>query len=279
MTVLLPTTRREALEMLARGGDTAPIPVAGATDLFVHWPERLEEHDYTYLDLTGVSDLRPLHWTDDDLVLGGLTTFWDVIGDPRAGREFPLLVEAARLVGAIQIQARGTWAGNIVNASPAADGVPVLMAYDAVVVLESISGTTEVPLDRFYEGYKKLRRRPDQLVVAIRIPRRKYAFQRFAKVGSRRAQAIAKVGLAVTRSDAGWRVVAASVAPTIRRCPALEHLLTDQVAVHSPDDLLPAITTDVAPIDDIRSTAAYRTRVLSRILFFDVFRQRVTDHG
>jgi xanthine dehydrogenase iron-sulfur cluster and FAD-binding subunit A len=131
----------------------------------------------------------------------------------------PLLVAAARQVGAVQIQARGTWAGNIVNASPAADGVPVLMAYDAVVVLESVRGRVEVPLAEFYAGYKQMRRAVDELVVEIRVPRRAYALQRFFKVGARRAQAIAKVGLAVTRSAAGWRVVAASMAPVAPMMP------------------------------------------------------------
>ena len=105
---------------------------------------------------------------------------------------------------------------------------------------------------------------------AIRIPRRVHSYQVFEKIGSRRAQAIAKVGLAVTRSDAGWRVVAASVAPTIRRCPAVERLLETGSAVASPNDLLPAIAQDVAPIDDIRSTAHYRTRVMARVLYHDL---------
>ena len=272
MSVLLPGTRREALELLARSNGAA-LPMAGGTDLLVHWPQRQEEHDRTYVDLSGLAGLRPLEWTPEALVLGGLTTYWDVIRDASAAREFPLLAEAGRQVGAIQIQARGTWAGNIVNASPAADGVPVLMAYDAVVVLESVAGTEEVPLERFYQGYKQMRRRPDQLVVAIRIPRRAYTFQRFVKVGSRRAQAIAKVGLAVTHSTAGWRVIAASVAPTIRRCPSIERLLEEQAAVHSPEELLPAIARDVAPIDDIRSTAEYRKLAMARVLFYDVFRR------
>src|SRR5206468_10946271 len=202
--------------------------------------------------------LRPLRWTADELLLGGLTTYWDVIRDDRASQEFPLLVDAARQVGAIQIQARGTWGGNIANASPAADGVPVLMAYDAVVVLESATGgREEVPLDRFYTGYKQTRRRPDQLVVAIRIPWRAHDVAVFEKVGGRRAQAIAKVGLAIAHSAAGWRVVAASVAPTVRLCTAIERLLTDGTPVRGPDDLLPAIERDIAPIDDLRSTAAY----------------------
>jgi len=265
---MLPGNVPEALEMLASDG--AAIPIAGGTDLLVHWPVHGEAHERTYVDLSRLDPLKPLRWTADELMLGGLTSYWDVIRDARAREEFPLLADAARQVGAIQIQARGTWAGNIVNASPAADGVPVLMAYDAVVVLESRRDREEVPLDRFYSGYKQMKRRPDQLVVGIRIPRRRYAYQVFEKVGARRAQAIAKVGLAITRSGAGWRVVAASVAPTIRRCPAVEKLLETGTPIASPEALLPAIAQDVAPIDDIRSSAQYRTRVMARVLYHDL---------
>ena len=266
MKLLLPETVRDALAHMA-GRDGVTTPIAGGTDLLVHWPVRLGERDRTYVDLWQLQELKPLRWTADALILGGLTTYWDVIRDRRAGDEFPLLVAAARQVGAIQIQARGTWAGNIVNASPAADGVPALMAYGAVVVLESQRGTEEVPLDGFYAGYKDMRRRPDQLIVAVRIPRRRYSYQTFAKVGSRRAQSIAKVGLAVTQSDDGWRVVAASMAPTIRRCPAIERLLQQGAVLRDSDDLLPAIARDVSPIDDVRSTAEYRRRVMARVLY------------
>ena len=268
MNILLPASVPEALDQLAN--DATAVPIAGGTDLLVHWPIRSDAHEQTYVDLSRLDPLKPLCWTTDELLLGGLTTYWDVIRDDRARQEFPLLVDAARQVGAIQIQARGTWAGNIVNASPAADGVPVLMAYDAVVVLESRRGREEVPLDRFYSGYKQMKRRPDQLVVGIRMPRRRYTYQVFEKVGARRAQAIAKVGLAITRSDAGWRVVAASVAPTIRRCPAVERLLETGTPIASPEGLLPAIAQDVTPIDDIRSSAHYRTRAMARVLYHDL---------
>src|SRR5213592_1395100 len=253
MNVMMPGSVPEALDMLASDG--AAIPIAGGTDLLVHWPVHVEAHERTYVDLSRLDPLKRLGWTADELMLGGLTTFWDEIRDERAREELPLLVDAARQVGAIQIQARGTWAGNIVNASPAADGVPVLMAYDAVVVLESRRGREEVPLDRFYSGYKEMKRRPDQV---------------FEKVGARRAQAIAKVGLAITRSGAGWRVVAASVAPTIRRCPAVERLLETGTPIASPEALRPALAQDVAPIDDIRSSAQYRTHVMARVLYHDL---------
>ncbi len=245
-----------------------PTPIAGATDLLVHWPMNLAAKERDYLDLTRVDSLRPMQWTGDSLTLGALTTYWDVVRDERVGREFPLLVKAARQVGAVQIQSRGTWAGNIVNASPAADGVPVMMAYDAVVVLRSSAGEEEVRLDEFYLDYKKMRRRADQLVVAIRMPRRAHDVHIFEKVGARRAQAISKVGLAVVHSAAGWRVVAAAVAPTIRRCRTVEAMLERGDAVRSADDLTAALRKDVSAIDDIRSTKAYRERVLARLLYF-----------
>ena len=252
-------------------GATEPIaPIAGATDLLVNWPERVDAHDQTYLDLSALHDLRAITWTDDALTLGALTTYWDVIQDKRARDEFPLLLNAARQVGAVQIQSRGTWAGNIVNASPAADGVPVMMAYDAVVTLRSSDGEVTVPLDDFYLAYKQMRRRPDQIVTSITMPRRAYDYQVFEKVGSRRAQAIAKVGLAITHSSAGWRVVAASMAPTIRRCRAIEAMLKERSPATKPDDFLDAIRTDVAPIDDIRSTSAYRVSVMARLLYHDL---------
>src|SRR2546428_7197121 len=102
-----------------------------------------------------------------------------------------------------------------------------------------------------------MKRRPDQLVVAIRIPRRHYSYQVFEKVGARRAQAIAKVGLAATHSGAGWRVGAASVAPTIRRCPAVERLVQTGTPIASPEAPLPAIAPDVAPIHDMGSDAHF----------------------
>jgi CO/xanthine dehydrogenase FAD-binding subunit len=170
-------------------------------------------------------------------------------------------------VGAIQIQSRGTWAGNVANGSPAADGVPVLMAYDAVVILASAGGRREIPLDAYYTGYRASVRRADELIVAIRIPRRSHSRERFVKVGPRRAQAIAKVGLAVARSATGWRVVAASVAPTVRRGPAVERFLDEGARPRGPEDFDAPLRSDVAPIDDLRSTAVYRTRVLARVLF------------
>ena len=266
-TAFRPDSLASALELL----DAHPeaVPIAGATDLLVHWPGHTAAHDATWVDLTAIGELRAHAWEEDALVIGGGTTYWDLIRDPRVARELPLLVHAGRQVGAVQIQARGTWAGNIVNASPAADGVPVLMAYDATVVLTSARGETRVPLSEFYTGYKEMRMEPGQLVTAIRVPRRSYDVQRFDKVGSRAAQAITKVGLALTHGDeGGWRVVANSVAPTVCRCPAVEALLESGRLPGDPSGFLEAVRRDVSPIDDLRSTAEYREAVLTRLLYF-----------
>lgn len=264
MIVHGPATLAEALDVV---DETRAVPLAGGTDLLVHWPENLEAKAGEYVDLWGVEELRGIRMDNGTLELGATSTYWDAILHPRVREAFPILVDAARQVGAIQIQSRGTWAGNVVNGSPAADGVPVLMAHDAVLVLASASGRREVPLDSYYTGYKTSVRRDDEIVESIRLPVREHAVQRFVKVGSRRAQAIAKVGLAVTRSDAGWRVVAASVAPTIRRCRAVEAALEEGRSFARPEDLLPLLDEDVTPIDDLRSTARYRRAVLARVLW------------
>ncbi len=275
-SVLRPGSVDDALAMLGQFPDA--VPIAGGTDLMVHWPGHFEAHARTYVDLTRIESLREHRWTDEQLIIGALTTYWDLIQDERVRREFPLLEHAARQVGAVQIQTRGTWAGNIANASPAADGVPVLMAYDAVVDLQSSRGTETISLDDFYLGYKQMRLAADQLIVGIRVPRRAYDVAWFDKVGSRAAQAITKIGVAVTRQAASgedrWRVVANSAAPTVCRCASVEHLLQANTPVDSPEALMEALGKDVTPIDDIRSTRAYRQSVLARLIYFGL-RDRV----
>ncbi len=271
MQVKTPTSLDEALEMMAVA-DEPLMPVAGGTDLLVFWHHQIKD-DWRLLDLSRLTgELGSCRLTDDSLELGALATYWDVIRSSEVCAAFPLLLDAARLVGAIQIQTRGTWAGNIGNASPAADGVPVMMAYDAVVVLASTRGRRQVRLDEYYTGYKQSVRRPDELIVAIHMPRRTRDFEWFHKVGARSAQAISKVAVAVVHDSSGWRVVAGAAAPVICRCRYIEAALEMGFNPSSPDDVQSIIQKDITPIDDMRSTAAYRTRVLSRLLFF-----RLTD--
>ncbi|TWT42299.1 Nicotinate dehydrogenase FAD-subunit [Phycisphaerae bacterium RAS1] len=265
MKLLSPRSLPEALALLSASPAT---PIAGGTDLLVSWHHRAKD-DLTLLDLSRLGgDLARMSLAADALELGALTTYWDVIRSSEVAAAFPLLVRAAREVGAIQIQTRGTWAGNIGNGSPAADGVPVLLAYDATVVLASSSGRREVALCDYWTGYKQSVKRADELIVAIRLPRRRRMFEYFHKVGSRSAQTITKVGVAIVHDDAGWRVAANSVAPYVCRCRNVENELNAGRRFASPAALRAVVGTDVSPIDDLRSTAAYRLNVLSRLLYF-----------
>ncbi len=272
MKLLSPRNLDEALAMLAgaaaRGNGTI-TPFAGGTDLMVSWHQR-PKHDLTLMDLSRVDDLSGLRMTDEVLTLGARATYWHVLCERAVSTAFPLLADAARQVGAIQIQTRGTWAGNIGNGSPAADGVPVLMAYDAGVVLASVRGRREVRLDEYYTGYRQSVRAPDELIAEIRVPRRLRDVQRFHKVGARRAQAITKVGVAVVHDACGWRIVANSVAPVVCRCRHLEAALDAGQSFSSPTELESVLSRDISPIDDVRSTALYRRRVLARLIHHEL---------
>ena len=191
MQLLMPESVPDACTMLAE--HSGAVPIAGGTDLMVHWPQRFDDHDRTYVDLSALVELRSLHLTDDELIIGALSTYWDFLTHPEGRLAFPILADAARQIGAVQIQTRGTWAGNVMNGSPAADGVAVLMACDAAVHLQSSGDIETVPLDEFYLGYKEMRRKPDQLLCEIHVPRRVHDVQFFEKVAGRRAQAITKV--------------------------------------------------------------------------------------
>lgn len=270
MRVYSPKSLDEALELMAAEGtaEGGLTPIAGGTDMLVSWHHQPKD-DLKLLDLSPLRDqLQPFKLTDEYLELGALTSYWDVMTSREVAQAFPLLAEAARQVGAVQIQTRGTWAGNIGNGSPAADGVPVLMVYDATVILASRDGRAEVPLDQYYTGYKQTVRRPDQLIVAIRVPRRQRELEWFYKVGSRSAQAISKVGLAIVKDARGWRVVANSVAPVVCRCRTLEKALDAGQTFQNPGEIRQLLDADISPIDDVRSTAKYRANVLSRLLYF-----------
>lgn len=265
MPALLPDSLAEACALLAE--DPERIALAGGTDLLVAWPERLDRHDATWVDLSKLGELKTIAWTPDALVLGAMTTYWDVLCDARVREELPLLAEVARRVGALQVQTRGTWAGNIANGSPSADGAAVLMAHDAVLELASADGEQDVPLADFYLGPGRTRRRKDQLIRAIRIPRRRHSVEAFEKVGFRAAQRVSILNLTLARSAAGWRVVSGGMAPSVARCPSLERLIESGAPVDSPAELLPCIRADLVPIDDLRASAAYRERVLARVAF------------
>jgi CO/xanthine dehydrogenase FAD-binding subunit len=190
-----------------------------------------------------------------------------------------MLAAAAREVGGVQIQNRGTLGGNVANASPAGDTLPVLAAAEAIVVLQCASGTRRVPFESFYTGYRQSVRRPEELIVGFEIPPI-HGTQWFRKVGTRAAQAISKIvmagvraptGRAVARhgapgagrANSGARIAIGSVAPTVIRARRTEEALAGGATLADAQRIL---LEEIAPIDDIRSTAEYRRRVASNLL-------------
>jgi CO/xanthine dehydrogenase FAD-binding subunit len=276
-----PTTLADALERLADGGVAPWRPVAGGTDLLVQLTGEIGEPPERVLDLWAIDELRGIRLEGDVLQIGALTTYTELRRSPVVAEMVPALAEAAATIGAAQIQNRGTIGGNVANASPAGDTLPVLLAIDATMVLESASGRREVPAAAFWPSYRVTARRDDELLTGIRIPLVPNRHLRFRKVGTRRAQAISKVVMALAwRSGAGdpWsdvRLALGSVAATTVRAPAAEAALEGQRPTREvADAAVAALRAELHPIDDVRSTADYRLEVAGRVL-----RRLVRDEG
>jgi len=235
-------------------------PLAGTTDLYVELNFGTVK-PRKFLDIWGVNELRTITMRGDTLVIGALATFTSLIHSPLVQARLPMLVEAARLVGGIQIQNRGTLGGNIANASPAGDSLPVLAAVDAVLVLRSAAAERRVPFTEFFTGYRKSVLRPDELIVAVEVPPVEGA-QYFRKVGTRAALAISKIVIAGVRG-AVPRIAFGSVAPTVVRVRETEQAL---VAGTHIEDAVRILEKEIAPIDDLRSSAAYRRQVAGNLL-------------
>ncbi|MDB4967418.1 MAG: molybdopterin dehydrogenase FAD-binding protein [Myxococcales bacterium] len=261
LTVQRPRTLKQALQLLRdASAENQPLtPMAGGTDLFVTL-NMGQRPSARYLDLWAIEKLRGVEATGKrGLVFGALATYTDCIESKAVHKRLPILVDAARQVGGVQIQNRGTLAGNIENGSPAADGVPVLMAADATVVLRSIDGERRVPLAAYYHGYRKTERRADELIVAVEVEVPD-GTQRFDKVGTRAAQAISKVVMAAV----GHRLAFGSVAPTVVRARALEAYV--EAGGRDVAEAQRLALEDARPIDDVRSTAEYRRRVVANLV-------------
>lgn len=271
-----PASLGEALALVAKEPG-AWTPIAGGTDLMVHLASGTMKAR-RMLNLWGLRELAGIDVTAAHVTLGALTTYTDVRRHAVLQSEFPSLVVAASETGGLAIQNRGTLGGNVANASPAADSPPALLAYDAAVKLSSAGGERWLPIREFYLGYKRMAMRPDELITAVRLARSSTpALWRhwYRKVGPRQAQAISKVVIGATArldgAGAGAKIAEArfaigSVAPTVKRCAAVEAALVGQVPNAAlADRVAAAIAADIAPIDDLRSTAAYRRTVATNL--------------
>jgi OHCU decarboxylase len=263
------------LELLARS-PLEWLPIAGGSDIMVQYaagklPSR------KLVSVWNLPELRGIEVLPDEIRVGAGSTYTEIREHRMIAREFPMLVRAASWTGGIANQNRGTIGGNIVNASPAADSLPALLAYDAELVLVSVRGERRLPYAGFHTGYKKMRLAPDELIQTICLPRKFSGYVCHArKVGSRNAQAISKVCVAAlgrvavtaagkTLEDA--RIALGSVAPVPLRLKETERMVNCKIIDESLARLARnTAIAEIRPIDDIRSTAKYRAAVAGNLV-------------
>ncbi len=248
------------------------LPIAGGTDVMVQYaagklPAR------KLVSLWNLPELRRIEITEVEVCVGAGCTYTDLREHDAVQREFPLLARAARWTGGVANQNRGTLGGNIVNASPAADSLPALLVYEADLILVSARGDRRVRYVDFHTGYKQTLLAGDELVRAICLPRRFEGYIAYSrKVGARNAQAISKVcvaalGRMVDGVVEDVRIAAGSVAPTPLRLRQTERSLKGKLinaALVQQGRKMAA--AEIQPIDDIRSTSAYRSVVLGNLV-------------
>ena len=273
-SLIAPPTLAEALSVLA--SDPELTPIAGGTELMVAMAAgRLAQKHL--VSLNHLRELRFIDAHDDTIVIGSGATFSEIRRHQAVAEDLPLLTQAASWTGSIANQNRGTLGGNIVNASPAADTPPALLAYGATVTLASAAGTRTLPYGMFHLGYKQTALAPGELLYSVSVPRRWPGYRSYIrKVGTRNAQAIAKVAIAaLARVEntviSNIRIGAASLRETPARCSATEQaLMGRQLTAATLPKLVAAaraaLATESRPIDDIRSTARYRAAVAANLV-------------
>ena len=266
-----PSSLADALALLNREPGVWK-PFAGGTDLMVLLEAGKLPHR-NYINIWNLKELRGIEVTDSHITLGALTTYTDVQSHPVLQNEFPMLCQAASETGGLAIQNRGTIGGNIVNASPAADSPPALLAYDAEIELISKDGSRWLAYCDFHIGYKQMLIGANELLARIRMPRNtRGATHYYRKVGTRKAQAISKVCLAALAKLDNHRIAdvsiaVGSVAPIVVRCVQTENALRGQTPdAGTIESACATLSQEISPIDDIRSTADYRLQVAKNLL-------------
>jgi CO/xanthine dehydrogenase FAD-binding subunit len=269
--LVAPGSLEETIAILSGDRDSW-TPMAGGTDLMVQYAAG-QLTSRRFVSLWNVPELRGMSILAGEIRVGAACTYTDLRKSEIVQREFPLLARAAAWVGGIANQNRGTLGGNIVNASPAGDSLPALLAYDAELILASVRGERRIPYTGFHSDYKKTALAPDELIRSVCLPRRFSGYHSYArKVGTRNAQAISKVCIAALGRMAGAvvedvRVAVGSVAPYPLRLPLTEGMLSgkrvEPSLVKSARNMA---VSEIRPIDDIRSTARYRAAVAANLV-------------
>ena len=268
--ILRPTTWSEAVELYEASPNA--LPVAGATDLLLDLSRTpdAEGSGATLLDLWGLPDCSQITISDDDVVVGCGVTHNQIIGSPNLDSAIDILRMACLEIGSPQLRNRATVVGNIVTASPANDTISALVALNASVLIESVGGEREVPIRKFFTGFRQTVLAQSELVRSIRIPRwNPQTVGTWFKIGNRTAQAISVVhaGIVLEFGEATSLITKAdvaigSVSETISVSKSLsEYLVGKDLDAETSAAAARIVASEISPIDDIRATAAYRTSV------------------
>jgi CO/xanthine dehydrogenase FAD-binding subunit len=268
-------TLDELLDKLATCPDTRIL--AGGTDLLVQKQARVLPGG-PCIDVSRIGELKHIERLAEGWRIGAAASYSQLLADSALCTDHPMLATAARATGGWAIRNMGTLGGNIANASPAADSVPALLCYDAELELRRRDGIRRLPLVDFHLAYRKTALQPGECITAILLPNRDPRAWReaFVKVGTREAQSIAKVGLAMNlrlRRDGDTvhvvlaRLAAGAVAPTPLRLHGCESLLTGvDLCTERITQVLDCLQHEISPIDDLRSTARYRRHAAGAVL-------------
>ncbi len=272
--VLTPHTLEEALNLLQENQAGLRI-VAGGSDVIVQLRDGIIRTN-KLLNIVSLKELKFIKKIKDRIHIGSLATYSDVINESLTQKHAWILVDAAKQIGAIQLQNTATVGGNLGNASPAGDSLPPLYALDAVVVTRSKASRREMPIEQFFLGYRKTALRPDELIEEVYFD----ALARddrgaYLKLGLREANAVSIVDVAVVlrgmSSDASFadaRVALGAVAPTIQRArkceEALIHKRLDEGILWKAARLA---SEEAAPITDIRGSAEYRKNMVVSLVY------------
>ncbi|MDE0157783.1 MAG: FAD binding domain-containing protein [Gammaproteobacteria bacterium] len=268
-----PNSLGEVLQLLRQ--DTGYKLVCGSTDISVHYEHSLK--DNKYIDLSAVADLDFIREENDSIIIGAATTYSDIIESSAVQEWANVLSSASREVGGVQIQNLGTLGGNLANASPSADGVPVLIVLGAAAIIRSATTERSVPVEQIAAGPGKTNLHNDEVITEIVIPKRlvpqggkEVSF--FEKFGPRQSQTIAIVsvsfcGSLVNKQLSDVKIALGAVAPTIVRAPKTEaYLMAEPLNEERILEAASILAEECSPIDDIRGSASYRKRLVSGLL-------------
>jgi CO/xanthine dehydrogenase FAD-binding subunit len=284
--VVTPKNLDEALSMLSKSQSGLRI-VAGGSDVIVQLRDGVFKAE-KLLNILLLKELRYVKKDGDRIHIGSLATYSDIVHSSLTRDCAWPLVEAARQIGAVQLQNTATLGGNLGNASPAGDSLPPLYALDAIVVTRSESGKREIPIEEFFLGYRKLDLRPDELIEEVYVEGLGNMDRGcYLKLGLREANAISIVDIAVVLrgetenlsfSDA--RVALGAVAPTIRRARKCEKaLIAKPLTPEALKKAAPLAADDASPISDIRGSAQYRKEVVVSLAYEALYKAVYAGRG